>query len=125
MAEVLGIGCTHAPMILNPPEQWVNIRKRLASTVPNYQAPPKLIEELGDDNGVSQDRKNHKRIVDAFQVLSDKLHSFKPDVVIVVGDDQAEWHIIMATTMLAMLPPAVVVMLMQRQFVKGLVETEK
>ncbi len=45
--------------------------------------------------------------------------------MLAVGDDQAEWHIIMATTMLAMLPPAVVVMLMQRQFVKGLVETEK
>ncbi len=45
--------------------------------------------------------------------------------MLAVGDDQAEWHIIMATTMLAMLPPAVVVMAMQRQFVKGLVETEK
>ena len=45
--------------------------------------------------------------------------------MLAVGDDQAEWHIIMATTMLAMLPPAVVVMVMQRQFVKGLVETEK
>ena len=45
--------------------------------------------------------------------------------MLAVGDDQAEWHIIMATTILAMLPPAVVVMLMQRQFVKGLVETEK
>ncbi len=45
--------------------------------------------------------------------------------MLAVGDDQAEWHIIMATTMLAMLPPAVVVMQMQRQFVKGLVETEK
>ena len=31
----------------------------------------------------------------------------------------------MATAMLAMLPPVVVVLVMQRQFVKGLVETEK
>ena len=42
-----------------------------------------------------------------------------------VGDAQAEWQIIMATTMLAMLPPVAVVVLMQRLFVKGLVETEK
>ena len=42
-----------------------------------------------------------------------------------VGDAQAEWQIIMATTMLAMLPPVAVVVLMQRQFVKGLIETEK
>lgn len=36
-----------------------------------------------------------------------------------------EWPIIMATALLAMLPPVVVVVLMQRWFVKGLVETEK
>ncbi len=45
--------------------------------------------------------------------------------MLAVGDTQAEWQIIMATAMLAMLPPVVVVLVMQRQFVKGLVETEK
>jgi sn-glycerol 3-phosphate transport system permease protein len=44
----------------------------------------------------------------------------------IVGSDAAnEWHLIMATAILAMLPPALVVVLMQRWFVKGLVETEK
>ena len=42
-----------------------------------------------------------------------------------VGDAQAQWQIIMATTMLAMLPPVAVVMFMQKLFVKGLTETEK
>jgi sn-glycerol 3-phosphate transport system permease protein len=41
------------------------------------------------------------------------------------GDAANEWNVIMATAILAMLPPAVVVLLMQRWFVKGLVETEK
>ena len=41
------------------------------------------------------------------------------------GDSQTDWNLIMATTVLAMLPPVVVVVLMQRWFVKGLVETEK
>ncbi len=45
--------------------------------------------------------------------------------MLAAGDDQAEWQIIMATTMLAMLPPVLVVVSMQRLFVKGLVETEK
>ena len=45
--------------------------------------------------------------------------------MLAVGDTQAEWHIIMATAILAMLPPILVVLVMQRQFVKGLVETEK
>ena len=41
------------------------------------------------------------------------------------GEAQTEWSVIMATAMLAMIPPALVVMLMQRWFVKGLVDTEK
>ena len=41
------------------------------------------------------------------------------------GDAQTEWNIVMATAMLAMVPPALVVMLMQKWFVKGLVDTEK
>ena len=41
------------------------------------------------------------------------------------GDAQTEWSVVMATAMLAMLPPALVVMLMQKWFVKGLVDTEK
>jgi sn-glycerol 3-phosphate transport system permease protein len=44
----------------------------------------------------------------------------------IVGSDATnEWNLIMATAMLAMLPPALVILLMQRWFVKGLVETEK
>jgi sn-glycerol 3-phosphate transport system permease protein len=42
-----------------------------------------------------------------------------------VADSIPEWNLTMATAMLAMLPPVVVVLVMQRQFVKGLVETEK
>jgi sn-glycerol 3-phosphate transport system permease protein len=42
-----------------------------------------------------------------------------------VSDDAIDWPVVMATVMLAMLPPVLVVVLMQRWFVKGLVETEK
>jgi sn-glycerol 3-phosphate transport system permease protein len=41
------------------------------------------------------------------------------------GDSQNEWNIIMATAVMAMLPPVAVVVLMQRWFIKGLTETEK
>ncbi|MEG0822071.1 MAG: sn-glycerol-3-phosphate ABC transporter permease UgpE [Burkholderiaceae bacterium] len=41
------------------------------------------------------------------------------------GDAANEWNLIMATAILAMIPPAVVVLVMQRWFVKGLVDTEK
>ncbi|MBU6271990.1 MAG: sn-glycerol-3-phosphate ABC transporter permease UgpE [Betaproteobacteria bacterium] len=41
------------------------------------------------------------------------------------GDAATEWNLVMATAMLAMLPPVLVVVLMQRWFVRGLVDTEK
>ncbi|ABV93755.1 sn-glycerol-3-phosphate transport system permease protein [Dinoroseobacter shibae DFL 12 = DSM 16493] len=41
------------------------------------------------------------------------------------GDDTADWPVIMATSILAMVPPVIVVITMQRLFVRGLVESEK
>ena len=45
--------------------------------------------------------------------------------MIVTSDALTEWQLVMATAMLAMLPPVLVVVLMQKLFVRGLVETEK
>ena len=45
--------------------------------------------------------------------------------MISAGDSEMQWNVVMATAVLAMLPPALVVMLMQKWFVKGLVDTEK
>ena len=41
------------------------------------------------------------------------------------GDAATEWQLVMATAMLALLPPVAVIVIMQRWFVKGLVEAEK
>jgi sn-glycerol 3-phosphate transport system permease protein len=41
------------------------------------------------------------------------------------GDDTADWPVIMATAILAMLPPVAVVVAMQHLFIKGLIESEK
>ena len=47
-------------------------------------------------------------------------------IVRMIGSEaDTDWHLVMATTVLALLPPVAVVILMQRWFVKGLVETEK
>jgi len=45
--------------------------------------------------------------------------------MLAVGDAQAEWQIIMATTLIAMIPPVLVVVIMQKQFVTGMTDTEK
>ncbi|MGX0977078.1 sn-glycerol 3-phosphate transport system permease protein [Roseovarius sp. MBR-51] len=41
------------------------------------------------------------------------------------GDDVADWPVIMATSILAMIPPVVVVIAMQKLFIRGLVDSEK
>ncbi len=41
------------------------------------------------------------------------------------GDDWADWPVIMATSILAMIPPVVVVISMQKLFIRGLVDSEK
>src|SRR5690606_586197 len=41
------------------------------------------------------------------------------------GDAVTDWNLVMATALLAMLPPAVVVMFMQKWFVRGLIDSEK
>ena len=44
---------------------------------------------------------------------------------LIAGEVYTDWNIVMAVTLLAMLPPAAVVIGMQKWFVKGLVDTEK
>ena len=45
--------------------------------------------------------------------------------MISTGDAATDWNLVMATAVLAMLPPVLIVVFMQKWFVKGLVETEK
>ncbi|TAG04977.1 MAG: sn-glycerol-3-phosphate ABC transporter permease UgpE [Betaproteobacteria bacterium] len=54
------------------------------------------------------------------------------DVVVVAikkmigtGAEPTDWHIVMATTILALIPPVLVIIAMQKSFVKGLTDTEK
>ena len=54
------------------------------------------------------------------------------DVVVVAikkmigtGAEPTDWNIVMATTILALIPPVLVIIAMQRSFVKGLTDTEK
>jgi sn-glycerol 3-phosphate transport system permease protein len=40
-------------------------------------------------------------------------------------DSPAQWNVVMATAILATIPPTIVVLMMQKWFVKGLVDIEK
>ena len=90
MAEILGLGCSHGPIILTPPEVWSKGRERVYARIPDYQPPAQLLEELGQDNGLSQDISDQQRVLESFQVLHDRLHDWDPDVLMIIGDDQAE-----------------------------------
>ena len=41
------------------------------------------------------------------------------------GTQLPEWNLVMAAAMMALLPPVLIVILMQRWFVHGLIESEK
>ena len=45
--------------------------------------------------------------------------------MLATADHQADWHIVMAITIIAMVPTIIIVLSMQQQFVKGLTESEK
>ena len=45
--------------------------------------------------------------------------------MLAVPDSTPAWHTIMATATLALLPPALVVVIMRRAFVRGLIDSEK
>ena len=90
MAEIFGLGVSHGPIILTPPELWAQGRERIYKRVPNYEKPAQLLEELGTDNGLSQDIEDQRAVMDSFRVMRDRLHGWDPDLVMVIGDDQAE-----------------------------------
>lgn len=58
---------------------------------------------------------------------SEDMYPVVVGIVQMIGQGEApvDWNVIMATAILAMLPPALVVVLMQKWFVKGLVDSEK
>ena len=47
-------------------------------------------EALADDNCLTQDRFDQKKIVDVFNAMRDRLHEWKPDLLLVIDYDQAE-----------------------------------
>ncbi len=45
--------------------------------------------------------------------------------MISLGDGTTQWNDVMAAMLLTMIPPVAIVLLMQRWFVRGLVDSEK
>jgi Catalytic LigB subunit of aromatic ring-opening dioxygenase len=78
----LALATSHAPSMFRGLEHWAPIHRVLTDGVPQ---PPQIKQETSD---VLQDYL--KRIAKGFDVLKKQVEAYRPDVILVVGDDQAE-----------------------------------
>ncbi len=98
MSQILGMGLTHYPGLLVPPDNWPRMLKRgveIGRIAPDLYAdhgkwPKEMIAEWGADEGVGAARVHEQRLVAAFQSLRRSLDAFKPDLILIWGDDQYE-----------------------------------
>jgi hypothetical protein len=88
---------SHAPMFAWPDENMADILRRdlKRASVPaelkdprNWPAPMRA--EWGDDEGLSAARRHRDVVVNGFRQLREELDTFKPDFVLIWGDDQYE-----------------------------------
>lgn len=97
MAEILGVGLTHYPgLLLRDEDMTVFLRKVLSSSrIPaeakdprNWPAP--MQSEWADDRGTRAAAAHRARLVEGFRTVRRAIDSFKPDLMVIWGDDQFE-----------------------------------
>jgi hypothetical protein len=97
MAEIQGLGVTHFPGLAMPdPDMSIYLRRTLRTeAVParlkapaTWPAPMRA--EWADDQGAKAAGRHRERLVAAFRRVRQELDAFKPDFVLIWGDDQYE-----------------------------------
>jgi len=84
MAQVIGgLAMSHAPQLLMPPERWPDLPSR---TKGPFHPKANIEAELTVAAMVAKSQRCHAAIAE----MRDKLKAWKPDVVLVMGDDQHE-----------------------------------
>jgi hypothetical protein len=78
----LGLATSHAPSMFQPAERWPDLHRILVRDNPQ---PPAVAEETAEVLARYVDRVNK-----AFATLEEALVSYRPDALILVGDDQNE-----------------------------------
>jgi OH-DDVA oxygenase/3-O-methylgallate 3,4-dioxygenase len=98
---VLGFGSSHGPLLSTPPEEWdlrANVDRRnpeLTYLDGTYNFEQLLAVRKDKDHvalnalGVRQER--YARCQRQLDALADQVAAARPDVIIVIGDDQEEW----------------------------------
>ncbi len=97
MADVLGIGLTHYPMLAGADTHMANLLKS-ALKDPDIPADvkdpaswrPLAREEWGEDGGTAAAGGHRKRLLENLTRCREAIDEFEPDVLLVWGDDQYE-----------------------------------
>src|SRR5829696_5755860 len=97
MGEILGVGCTHRPLMLRPNEDWTFMFRAalddpdMPETMKNpANWPAPVREELGNDWGASAAARGREVYRAHFAEARRVIDEFNPDVVVMWGDDQYE-----------------------------------
>ena len=98
MGEIFGIGCPHGPQPRFTDESMANnyFRHNVLSerTPARWKDPANWPEamrhEWGDDEGIAAAKKHRAAVIEGYRKARAALDDFKPDVVIMFGDDQYE-----------------------------------
>ena len=98
MAEIVGMGLSHYPGPVVPVEYWPNMLTRwveLGRIKPEDFAardrwPEPMRKEWGNDEGQGAARHHRDRLLAGYRRLREELDAFRPDLVLIWGDDQFE-----------------------------------
>jgi len=98
MGDILGIGATHYPPGLVPDELKPWPLARMLESDPRIPAhlkdpatwPAPMQAEWGSDEGISAFKAHRARVFSAFRTIKEQIDGFRPDFVLIWGDDQYE-----------------------------------
>ena len=95
MGEILGVGVTHYPGLIQPDAQMAGLLNRTLDSdqVPEALKDPKtwpaqMRQEWADP--VASAKEHRARLVNGFRKAREAIDAFKPDFVVIFGDDQYE-----------------------------------
>jgi hypothetical protein len=97
LSEILGVGISHFPGFANPDEQMALRVKQVISSdkVPELLKDPRnwpepMQREWAADEGAAFAAEHRRQFVDGARKIRQAIDDFRPDAVIVFGDDQYE-----------------------------------
>ena len=99
MGEILCVGASHFPGFSYPDDHMADILRRhlLSPRVPAEAKdpetwPPQMVEEFGveGENATASAAIHRERVMSGYRKVRDEIDAFKPDAVLIWGDDQYE-----------------------------------